>query len=232
MQGYRLIIWLVMLAATPLQAEEVQSLQAIRDTVQRYVELSVAAEQGEVAVTVGALDNRLRLASCEVPLEPYLPNPSSRLVGSITVGVRCEGAKPWSLLVPTRVEQFLEVVAAARPLARNSTLQQGDITLVRSDVSRLGGGYFVSLEEARGQLLTRSVTSGTLLTRSMVKPVMWVKRGEKVVIEAKLGSISVNMEGKAQGSGAQGAVIGVTNNSSGRTIEAEVVAPGVVRVRM
>ena len=81
-------------------------------------------------------------------------------------------------------------------------------------------------------VLSRSVTAGTVLTTVMLKPAILIKRGEKVIIRAESSSIQVKMEGQAMQEGAKGAMIEVKNLSSKQVIEAEVVSPGVVRVRM
>lgn len=224
-------IGLLALMSTSALAIEVQPLESIRDAVQRFVEANVDNSQGETVVTVGKLDRRLRLTKCEEPLAAYFPN-NVRPMGNITVGVRCEGVKPWSLMVQARIQQFINVVAAARPLGRGLTLGSDDIKLLRTDISRLSGGYYGSLLEARGMVLSRSVKAGTVLTTVMLKPAILIKRGEKVIIHAATGSIQVRMEGQAMQAGAKGEMIEVKNLSSKQVIEAEVVSPGEVRVRM
>lgn len=231
MRKSRYYIGLSLLLALPALAAELQPLQEIRDAAQHFVESQLEGGLGETVVTVGELDNRLRLAQCEEPLQAYFPN-QVKPVGNITVGVRCEGAKPWSLLVQSRIEQFVEVVVAARPLGRNQTLASGDLALSRTDIARLSGGYFTSLEEASGMVLRRSVTSGTVLGTSLLSPAILVKRGEKVMIQADSGPIRVRMEGQALASGARGEVIQVKNLSSQQVIEVEVVSAGAVRVRL
>lgn len=99
-------------------------------------------------------------------------------------------------------------------------------------MTRLSGGYFSSLDEVTGMEVRRSVRVGTVLNHSMVKAPILIKRGEKVSITAITGSVSVRMEGKALSAGARGDVIQVQNLSSGQRIEAVVVSPGVVQVRM
>lgn len=225
------IILLLALFSGHAMAAEMQSLDSIRDTVQLFVEANVDRGAGEVEVTVGQLDNRLRLTQCEQPLQAFFPN-NIKPLGNITVGVACEGVKPWSLMVQTRVQQFLDVVVAARPLGRHLTLGAGDIKLTRTDISRLGGGYYTSLQEVEGMVLQRSVTAGMLLSTAMLKPAILIKRGEKVIISAESGSLQVKMEGLALQAGAKGELIEVKNISSRQVIEAEVIAPGVVRVRM
>ena len=231
MKMIKSFIGLLALMSTQAMAIEVQPLESIRDAVQLFVEANLDNSLGETVVTVGQLDRRLSLAKCEEPLEAYFPN-SVKPMGNITVGIRCEGVKPWSLMVQTRIEQFIDVVVAARPLGRNRTLNIDDIKLSRTDTSRLRGGYYAHLEEASGMVLSRAVKAGTVLTTVMLKPAILIKRGEKVMIRAETGSIQVRMEGQALQAGAKGEMIEVKNLSSKQVIEAEVVSPGVVRVRM
>lgn len=210
---------------------EAQPLQSIRDEVRRFVEANVEQATGEVVVTVGQLDRRLRLTQCEMPLQAYFPSHVKPL-GNITVGVRCEGKKPWSLMVQARVQQFISVVTASRPLGRGQTLGSRDIKLLKTDISRISGGYYARPEAVKGMVLKRSVRAGTVLNTAMLTPAIVIKRGEKVTIYAISGTIDVRMEGKALSAGAKGEVIEVKNLSSGKVIEAEVVSPGVVKVRI
>ena len=224
-------IGLLALMSSQAMAIEVQPLESIRDAVRLFAEANVDNTLGETVVKVGKLDRRLRLSKCEEPLEAYFPN-NVKPLGNITVGIRCEGVKPWSLLVQTQIKQFIDVVVAARPLGRKLTLGSDDIKLLRTDISRLSSGYYGSLLEAKGMVLSRSVKAGTVLTTVMLKPAILIKRGEKVIIRAETGSIQVRMEGQALQAGAKGEMIEVKNLSSKQVIEAEVVSPGVVRVRM
>lgn len=225
--------FIVLLAffATRTLAVEMQELESIRNAVQLFVEANVDTRVGEVEVTVGQLDSRLRLAQCELPLEASFPN-NVKPLGNITVGIRCEGVKPWSLMVQTRIQQFIDVVVAARPLGRNITLKMSDLQLTRTDISRLNGGYYATMQEVNNMVLKRPVTAGTVLSTSMLKPAILIKRGEKVIISAETGSLQIKMEGVALQEGAKGALIEVRNISSRQVIEAEVLSPGVVRVRM
>jgi flagella basal body P-ring formation protein FlgA len=231
MKIVKYFIVLLALFATRAMAVEMQELESIRNAVQLFVEANVDTRLGEVEVTVGQLDSRLRLTQCELPLEAYFPN-NVRPLGNITVGIRCEGVKPWSLMVQTRIQQFIDVVVAARPLGRNIILDTADMQLTRTDISRLNGGYYATLQEVRGMVLKRPVTAGTVFSTAMLQPAILIKRGEKVIISAETDSLQVRMEGVALQEGAKGELIEVKNLSSKQVIEAEVLSPGVVRVRM
>ncbi|MCW8917921.1 MAG: flagellar basal body P-ring formation chaperone FlgA [Gammaproteobacteria bacterium] len=231
MRIIRNIVCALVFFTPPAIAVEVQDLAAVREAVRLFVEAEVTGVTGEVEITVGQLDHRLRLARCESPLETSLPY-NVKPLGNITVNVRCAGAKPWSLMVQAQIQQFIDVVVASRPLGRNLTLGEGDIALAKTDISRLGGGYYATTQEVSGMVLKRSVTAGTVLTTTMLAPAILIKRGEKVIISAETDSLQVRMEGVALEEGARGDLIEVKNLSSQQVIEAEVLAPGVVRVRM
>lgn len=225
--------FILLFSALPLSlvAQELQSLDEIRETAYFFAKGQLAADGEDVTITVSGLDRRLRLAACSLPLEAYLP-PGVKLSGSATIGVRCDGEKPWSLLLQVRVQHFGKVVVAARPLARRSVLGESDILLERHDLSTQTSGYFTELEPVEGMILKRSVRAGTVLGPILLAQPMLVKKGEKVTIRAESGSIQVRMGGVALSDGARGEVIRVRNNSSQKVIEAEVVSAGVVQVRM
>jgi flagella basal body P-ring formation protein FlgA len=104
--------------------------------------------------------------------------------------------------------------------------------LTRTDISRLNGGYYATLQEVKGMVLKRPVTAGTVFSTAMLQPAILIKRGEKVIISAETDSLQVRMEGVALQEGAKGELIEVKNLSSRQVIEAVVLSPGVVQVRM
>ncbi len=212
----------------PAQAG-IQSLEAIRASVERYVRTEFSA-LGEIsAVEVSALDPRLQLAACEQPLEPFTPAGQRRL-GHATIGIRCSGERPWTLYVPVRIESTVKIMTAARALPRGKILTPDDIKPVVRDVAALPYGYFTSADILTGQKLKRAVRPGEVLSPTMVAPAPLVERGQIVWIATKASGIEVRMQGEALADGAAGERINVRNLSSRRILEAEVVDNGLVQV--
>lgn len=231
MRAIRFIPYILLtLLSLPVAAAELQSLDSIRRAAQLFIEAQLEEAPGESEVRVSALDSRLRLARCELPLRADLPSHATPL-GKVTVAVRCDGARPWSLMVPVVVSRYAEVLVAARPLGRGHQLQPQDLRWSRADLSRLRG-YYRDLQALQGLMLRRNVKAGTVLTAVMVKPALLIHRGERVTIAAQGSGIAIRMEGEAMQAGARGALIKVRNLSSRRVIEAEVVSAGTVRVRL
>ena len=99
----------------PALAESHQDLEAVRREVNDFILKRASRPEGAVAVEVGTLDPRLRLAACENRLALALA-PGSRLTGNTLVSVRCNGNRPWSLYVNARVKVYEQVLVATRAL--------------------------------------------------------------------------------------------------------------------
>ena len=109
-----------------VSAGDRQSLLTIVTSINDFV-ATEHIEDGELKVKPDPLDPRLRLAACQQALIAFWA-PGSRRVGNTTVGVRCEGTRPWKLFIPTRVMLMQEVVVASRPLARGQRIARSDLT--------------------------------------------------------------------------------------------------------
>lgn len=231
--GWTTLILLILLPLTVTAADAVavQSLESIREAASSFLRQEASSMQGDIEVSVARLDSRLRLPLCDQPLSGFWPK-GGRKMGNVTVGIRCEGSSSWSIYTRAKVAVFETVVVASRPLSRGERLEQGDVELLREDLTRLSSGFYSQVEDVAGMEVRRSVRAGTVLNRSMVKAPILIHRGEKVSITASTSGVSVRMEGKALASGAKGDVITVLNLSSKHKIEATVVAPGLVQVRM
>jgi flagella basal body P-ring formation protein FlgA len=210
-------------------AADVQSLTSIRDSVERYIRADFQALGKISAVEVAQLDPRLQLAACEQPLSPFIPNGQRRL-GNVTIGIRCDGARPWTLYVPVRIVSSVNIMTAARSLPRGSILTSQDIVVVERDPSTLPYGFFTDAAELLGQQLKRGIRPGEAFSPAMVAPPPLVERGQIVWIATEAGSLKVSMQGEALTAGAAGQRIRVRNLSSKRVLEAEVVSANLVRI--
>lgn len=230
---YRLLLLILLLpmAVIAMEEQRIQSPQSIQEAVKSFLQQQAEQMKGEVELGVDSIDPRLRLTQCDGLLEAFWPK-GGRRIGMVTVGLRCDGQAPWSIYVRGKLAVYESVAVAARPLGRGERLKVGDIDMQRLDVSRLSGGYHSRAQDVIGMEIRRSVRAGMVLDRSVVRPPLLVSRGDRVSITASNSRVQVSMEGKALGSGARGELIEVQNLSSRQKLEAEVVAPGVVRVRM
>lgn len=221
------VLLLLLVSASPATAKH--PLEDIRQNVERFVHAEFASLGNITAVEVTRLDPRLALARCDQPLEPFVPNGQRRL-GNATIGVRCDGQRPWTLYVPVRITSSVNILTARRPLSRGTVLAADDLVTVERDAAGLPYGYFTDPAQLIGQQLKRSVRAGDILTPAMVAPAPLVQRGQRVWIATQGGGVNVAMEGEALQDGAAGERIRVRNLSSKRVVEAEVVSDSLVRV--
>lgn len=216
-----------------------QSLQARADafetparlmTVAKQYILHAYADKYDVSVDFGYLDQRLHLASCQLPLEAFFP-PSSQALIATSVGVRC--AEPsWQVYIPVEIHAYTMVLTASRPLAKDTQITANDIRLRKREVSQFRSGVFEDKQQLIGMVLKRPMAEGSVFTPREVMPKRLVQRGEPVIIMAESGSMVVRVQGKALMDGHRGQMIQVTNTRSGRKLMAEVIASSTVRVKM
>lgn len=210
-----------------------QLIDATREFLEQEVAnyLQRSQIQARHEVEINKLDPRLRLASCDQPLQAKLESPKQP-VGRATVRVSCTGTAPWSVFVPAQVHLYREVIVARRPLARDTIVEEADVALAERDVSLLNQGYFTAFEQVLGNKVSRSAQPDQVLPPTHVSAAEIIRKGDQVVISAKNSTINVRMPGEALSDGALGTQIRVKNQRSGRTVKARVLGPGQVEVAM
>lgn len=205
----------------------IEPLDVIQATAQSFADATFGG--ADITVTTGRLDPRLRLAACADGLEAFLPPGAGSGRGG-TVGVRCNGPRPWVLYVPVTVRETREVVVLARPLGQDAVIGADDLALERRDVSRLAGGYFAADDLPVGQVLRRPLPAGAVVGPRQVAPRKLVRRGGQVILAARVQGLAVRMTGIALADAAAGDRIQVRNLSSKRVVEGVVGADGSVEV--
>lgn len=213
---------------------EVQSLEDIQTAVQEFV-LSEQVPGNDATISIKPLDSRLRLSACSVPLLTRW-SPGSRSLGRVTVQVACSAPKPWRVHVQATatVEGLVWVldrgVRRGDVLSRNMLKQQA-ITIGSNNSSLRSSGYpIVDLENWLGFAFARRVGGGMVLDERMLIPADLVKKGEAVLIVHESAGLQLQTKGTALGAAAQGERVQVRNTSSGKVLDATVVARGLVTI--
>ncbi len=229
--GKQWIIGLIALLPWAAQGGAYQGLDEIRAAARDFVLSQAQTAEGRLEVEIGALDRRLHLPRCDQALEAFMP-PGGRLRGNTTIGVRCAAGKPWKLYVPAKIRLLGRVLVARNHLPRGSRIQADDLRYAEFDLARLNGAYYTDSGKLTGKVLKQSITAGRIIQPRMIDEPKLVQRGEGVTILAVSGGFEIRMKGKALMDGSAGQLIKVKNVKSRRIVEGEVVAPGLVRVRL
>ncbi|MEE8342163.1 MAG: hypothetical protein V3R51_00035 [Gammaproteobacteria bacterium] len=102
-----MVFMALMVFADVAWADPFQSHESIRLATRTFLDHKVNAEtdRKRFRIDVDRLDLNLRLPTCPVALEGFLPL-GGRLHGRTTVGVRCPVGPGWTIYVPARVKAF------------------------------------------------------------------------------------------------------------------------------
>lgn len=218
----------LLLISSPASAGTgVQDLGIIRKTVEHFVQQNTAELPGQVTSTVGAIDPRLQLPSCETP-EVFLPA-GSRLWGNATVGVRCQSATPWTIYVPVSVRIMAQTTVATRPLSAGQTVSQADVAMQSSDLSQLPPGVITDPALAIGKTVIIGASTGQAFRHDMLRAPQVIQQGQTVKLMAKGNGFQVTAEGKALANATLGQVVSV-RTQSGQVISGIAKQNGVVEV--
>jgi flagella basal body P-ring formation protein FlgA len=207
-----------------------EDLDRVRDAALAAVRAALPLPRGgRLALEAGPLDARLRLARCPVPLATDVTRAPAR-GGRIAVRVACPEPPRWQLYVPVEARVTAPVAVAVRDLPRGVVLASADLRLERRELSRLPWGHAGSAEELAGRILRRPLRGGEPVPPSATAAAPLVRTGERVVIEAGSGPLSVRIDGVALVDGSAGDRVRVRNLNSTRVLDARVTGEGRVHV--
>jgi flagella basal body P-ring formation protein FlgA len=218
--------------ATTGWAVTLQSHDSIRTTAETYLrEQAQTQHMGNIEVTIGTLDNRLRLTQCNGVLDAFIPQ-GARLQGNTTVGIRCPDADGWRIYVTGKVSVLADVLVVRESLGRGSPVNEASVELVEQDISSLTRGYLDDPSQLEDKILKRAVSPGMVLTPNMLEAPRIIRRGDRVTLEASQGALAVRMQGEAVMDGRRGERIRVRSLNSKKIVEGVVTATGVIKVTL
>lgn len=131
----------------------------------------------------------------------------------------------------TAVEQ-VDVIRLRRTINRGETVNASDLAVERAPRHRLPSDVATGPGDVIGMSARRTLVEGVFIRTADVERPRVIARNDQVTIVLEAGSLVVTARGRAQDGGAVGDVIDVQNTSSRRVIQATVVGPGKVSVRL
>lgn len=203
--------------------------QAVLDPalIERVRQLAEAAARAtappntRVAIEIGALDARLRLAPC-LQIQPYLP-PGMAVWGRSRIGLRCtDGAARWNVTLPVRVAVYGRAVVAAGPLPAGVNLSQDQLALADIDIAAEPGAVFTDPASLVGRVLARPVSAAEAVRAPALKSRQWFAAGETVQVSVAGEGFAIASEAQAMSAGIEGQEVRVRFESgrvaSGRAV--------------
>lgn len=228
MKSINLLLCLQLFVSPLAAATTFQSLEAIQEAVQNFVQASLDPA-GQYQISSAQIDPRLQLPACNEKLEVF-PQSGNIRSGRNTVGVRCPGFDNWTIYSTVAIKSFEAVLVLTKPLSRNDKISLEHFTTETRDTSTLQAGYLTNPNDIINKQATRFVPVGSVLYRFHYSEPTLVKRGERVNIQSGKPGLLITSAGVAMTDGIKGQQISVKNISSQRVIQATVVDPGLVSV--
>jgi flagella basal body P-ring formation protein FlgA len=182
--------------------------------------------QARIAVELGRLDPRLRLAPCE-QVERRL---AGRAWGATRVELRCaRGATRWRVHLPVTVQVLVPGWVAAADLPAGTVIAAGHL---REGEVDLGIGALGAGEAAvGGRTLARALAAGEPLRAADLRARQWFAAGDPVQLVAVGRGYRVSGQGQALGPGVEGQRVRV-RTETGRVVTGLPVAAGRVEVAL
>lgn len=205
-------------AQTVLDPALVERVRVLAETAAR----AAAPPSTRVAVEIGALDARLRLAPCQ-QVQPYLP-PGMAVWGRSRIGLRCtDGVARWNVTLPVKVAVYGRAVVANSPLPAGVNLSQELLALADIDIAAEPGAVFTDPALLIGRTLARPLQAAEAVRAPALKSRQWFAAGETVQVLALGPGFSVASEAQALSAGIEGQEVRV-RFESGRVASGRAVA--------
>ena len=209
-------------------AIQFQSHESISSAAMTYLQEKMGKHQ-DFKISLDPLDRRLKLSACEQPLQGFTHKDTVK-PGRLSVGVRCNSNRPWTIYNSARIKVFENVIILTQAVQRGEMITKDHLVLEKKEISNLRTDYFIQIEPVINHQATRNIRTGTVISPKHLTLPKWVTRGQKIIISAKSKLFDIQMQGLAMMDGKEGQRIRVKNTKSLRIIEATVVKPGMVAV--
>ncbi|WP_233865222.1 flagellar basal body P-ring formation chaperone FlgA [Paraburkholderia adhaesiva] len=205
-----------------------QDGESVHAAALAFLQQQSAGLPGHVTVTVSPVFPR-GLAAC-TQLETFMP-PGAQTWGRTTVGVRCVGAKPWTLYVAARVAVEITYYTAARQIEPGQMLSAADLVPRQGDLATLPRTVITDTSQAAGGLALLRISAGLPLRTDMLRSASSVVSGQTVKVVAEGTNFTISAEGSALNTAAPGQQVRV-RTEGGQIITGIVKDAGTVQVQI
>lgn len=225
-----LVIAAMFLCAAPLKARPAPAYSAAdpAQSIKLYLEQATTGLPGRVEVSVGALDERMRLAPC-ARVEPYVPA-GTRLWGRASIGLKCLDAAAWNVFLPVDIKVFARALVAARTLQAGDAAGGADVREEEIDLTRQQGMVVTHPAQLEGKTAAHMIGNGQVLRQESFRAPPAVGAGDTVQLMFKGAGFVIASDGRALSNAVDGQTVRVQTNS-GRVVQGIARAGRVVDMK-
>lgn len=132
--------------------------------------------------------------------------------------------------VSGKVERLVDLPVARRPLNRGDTISPKDFDTIEIRASQLKNDVLTNLDGITDKITKRTIAAGAPLKSSDVETPLSLKRGDKITLLYRLGSMELSAQGRAQEEGHNGDRVRVINVASNKVLQGTVTADHQVTI--
>ncbi|WP_404338592.1 flagellar basal body P-ring formation chaperone FlgA [Pseudoalteromonas mariniglutinosa] len=151
--------------------------------------------------------------------------------GRIRMTVQCQAPK-WQFRASAKVDLWLNLVIAKRDLQRGEVLTPALLSYRSLNIADHLHGMETNSELLIGMEVRRDIDAGDIISRRLLEKKYLVNRDQHVELQVATGGFNASVTAVALEDGQLGQRIKVKNLSSGKIIEGQVVAKGVVQASL
>lgn len=206
-------------------------VEQIQMAIRKYFEGEWGSRVKAVQVTVIDPAAPVKTPAGVVGLQ-VLPAATEGAMGrrNVNVQITVDG-KAWKTIeVLVDLAAQIDVVVPNRAVKADEIIEADDLTTARVVTYDLKPLFLTDPGMVEGKSAARPLQPNIPLRQGFLKAPILVKKGDRVLIEAKRGGLSIQTTGVTKGSGQVGQMVMVANLDSGRELRARVVAQGLVEV--
>jgi flagella basal body P-ring formation protein FlgA len=203
----------------------------IRKAIQKHLESEWGRKVKTVHVTVLEPADPVMIPGGAVELQ-VIPSPMEEGLGRRMFHVEAvaNGKPRKTIQVVADIAAMIDAVVATRFLKTDELIETGDLKTAGMRVHQVNHPFITDQGEVIGKSASRPLPPDTPLRPAFVKLPLVIKKGDRVLIEARRGGLSIRAYGVTKSSGQVGQTVMVSNLDSGRELRAKVVAPSLVEV--
>jgi flagella basal body P-ring formation protein FlgA len=149
----------------------------------------------------------------------------------LTVLVKIDDKFIKRLRINAKVVVYQDVVKTRNSLQRGNVIGESDVVMERIRTERILRDIPTNLDRVIGQAATRNLQPGNTVKFRDLKQVPTIRRGSRVIILARKGSMKITAPGTAREDGFKNKIVQVVNLETKKTVYAEVINSNTVEVR-
>ena len=148
----------------------------------------------------------------------------------VDVLILVDGREAVKVPLQFTLRRFRRVLVPCTTIRRETPLNEGNLHLVKLDLTSFHGEPLTELAEVAGKVARRMLPGGRPITAADLKTPDLVEKGELVTMVGRRGNLTITMKGIARASGTLGDHIRVMNITSKRIVTGRIAGRGVIEI--